>query len=242
MVGLMLRQGLFATLLLSFVRSGVAVGAAVPLPVLNFQVGADSPVFLTMTTIPKAPGSLCVGTVGDCFFGLNIGETPSYRLTVGAFYNPDPFLVYFVSFQNLSPAPVTLSFLFSTPIVSGIYDSASSSIGFSITDGGSDGAGAVYAVDSSLDAADMGVDLLALCPGPPAGSNICGSSVSSSFGPAFGSNLSASLNVFVSGLDLFAATGRIDVTSHVPEPGSFGLAVFGILLSALRLSRHFPRT
>src|SRR5690606_37378378 len=64
---------------------------------------------------------------------LEVGDGLINNLT--AVFNPDPFINFGVSTTNLVAGPVTYAFLFGTPIVPGLYSSALSTGGVSVTSG-----------------------------------------------------------------------------------------------------------
>lgn len=172
-------------------------------------------------------------------------ETSDYKLSVSAILNPDPFVTFVVGLVNLTSAPLSATFTFSTAVVSALYNFATSSLGVTLTDVGNDGASISYLLDSQLNGiapfgTDMGVDLSGTCTdvaGFP-DTVVCPNNTASSFGPLSGTSLSATLNVTLSAKDSFSSTGKVEIFP-VPEPGSlsFGTIGIGLGISGLILRR-----
>lgn len=203
--------------------------------------------------LKKGPGEeettpfLCPGPIEGVCYSIPAfnAETSDYELSVSASLNPDPFVTFVVGLLNLTNAPLSATFTFSTAVVPALYNFATSSLGVTLTDIDNNGASISYMLDSQLNGIapagiDMGVDLSGTCTdgsGPP-NTVVCPNSKVSSFGPALGTSLSAVLTVTLSARDSFSSTGIVEIFP-VPEPGSlsFGTIGIGLGISGLIIRR-----
>jgi hypothetical protein len=187
---------------------GVDVAAFASANPLAGLIGATAIAPFAQLTIngQSADLSRCISPLGnsklwqldaDFFSGAAEGH-------VTATMNPDPFITFGATTTNLIGTPVTFAFLFGTPIVPGIYNSASSTGGVTVTPGVANDADVtspgVYPTYISgygtvgLVPTNLGVDNGAATCSATTANNTCNFGlVSSTFAPTFYDNLEALL-------------------------------------------------
>jgi hypothetical protein len=193
--------------------------------------------------------SQCVVSVEKLFVMEAEIVDDTFLAHVTATMNPDPFISFGTTTTNLIAGPVTYSFLFGTPIVPGLYNTAGSTAGVTVsTVSGS------AAVDNSAVApvyvtgygtvgaamVDLGVGLGTLpcsasTPPIPASTTCDQGTASNTFAPTFFDNLEALLTYEQTGLAGVASwSGVVTLeATAVPEPASITLLGMGALLLAI---------
>jgi hypothetical protein len=165
-------------------------------------------------------------------------------------FNPDPFISFGATTTNLVAGPTTFAFLFGTPIVPGLYTTATSTGGVTVTNGAS-GTTTVdnsaiyptyisgYGTNGAI-ATNLGVDLGTLpCvagPGAPfTVTTVCNQGTTGNvFAPTFYDNLEALLTYTQDDVGSVASwSGAVTLNvAAVPEPASLALVATGLLLVA----------
>jgi hypothetical protein len=194
--------------------------------------------------------------VSDCF--LNIEKLlfleaqivdDDFTASITATMNPDPFISFGTTTTNLIAGPVTYAFLFGTPIVPGIYNTAASTAGVTVST-----VSGTASVDNSAIApfyvtgygtdggtmVDLGVAIgTAPCssttPPIPASTTCDQGTGTNTFPPTFFDNLEALLTYEQTGLFGVASwSGVVTLeATAVPEPASITLLGMGALLLAI---------
>jgi hypothetical protein len=190
------------------------------------------------------------GTFGPVHqtLGFNAQGEEAY-FTFNGIYNADPFVIF--SFGSVLPAgfgPVTFDAFFTTPVVGGPYNTATSTVGVTVTSiaGGVGGvtAGTYPTYISGLaDATNLGVDAGS---GPCVATAVCGPFNASNTGaplPVSPASLTAHLSYTHTSTGTGATsagwTGAVDLTATaVPEPATFGLLLGGMLLTGIVIARR----
>lgn len=173
----------------------------------------------------------------------------------------DPFITFSATTKNAVPGSVPYIFLFGTPVVPGMYTSASSSGGASVSPGDAQNTtvspGAVYPTyiggygTVGPEATNLNVNLgNTSCVATGIATTTCNFGVKNSpFSPTYFDNLEAVLSYSQNDLQSAAAfTGRIDLntataTTTTPEPGTLSLLATGLvgLGGVLRRKRRLAR-
>lgn len=164
-------------------------------------------------------------------------------------FKRDPFITFSASTKNLVPGDVTYAFVFGTPVVPGLYTSASSSGGLTLSPGALQNA-TVSPSDihptyiaglgtQGADATNLGVDLGTMpCTATGTATTTCNLGMNSAtFAPTFFDNLDAVLAFKQSDLSSAAGfSGRIDLTAPgtpptttTPEPSALALLAPGVV-------------
>jgi hypothetical protein len=192
-------------------------------------------------------------------FGFTVRQIPANLLgglasnvSVGVTINPDPFIAFALAGTNLTAAPLFFGLHIDTPIaLDGTID-ASSSIAYTLTDGGADPNGSVsltaspnatVAVFTDLfpltnKGVDIGPTVTATLAANPSCTALVGFTATcgpfataNTFAlPAPATIMNADLGLFISAFDSFSLSGRVDQNpSAVPEPASLLLIGTGLL-------------
>lgn len=218
--------GLFSPLVLGFALRGEVIP---PGPSGLLQIGDTSTAFTLYETANEKVTRLNVNIAGT-----------NWSLTGDATVNPDPFIQYGFSFQNLGATDLSFLVLLSTPYVGGPYSVAKSSHSGSVTDGNgllpangavtvTPGVGGVHqpSVDGTPFGAITGGCSVSAAPEDsfPCGlGNINGISIAT----LTNGTLSVLLQATVSPGDIYTFNGLASITNipgdEVPEPATAGLA------------------
>lgn len=178
-----------------------------------------------------------------------------------ALFNVDPFITFGATTTNLVAGETTFAFLFGTPIVPGLYNTASSTGGVSVTSGPLNAVtvdnsaifGTYISAYGTVGSAptNLGVDLgTEPCTAPaPLSTDTCTQgSTSTTFAPTFYDNLEALLTYTQSGVATVASWSggvTLDFTredTSVPEPMTVTLlAVSAFALGAVGIARRRRR-
>ena len=190
--------------------------------------------------------SRCITPVGKMFRLDASFISPWGTGDVTATMNPDPFITFGATTTNLIAGPVTYAFIFGTPIVPGLYTSATSTGGVSVTNGASgtttvttspiyptyiSGYGTVGGAPTNL-GVDLGTTACVAGPAAPfTETETCnyGTAVNS-FAPTFYDNLEALLTYNQDDVGSVASWSGAVTLSAVPEPASLALVGTGVLL------------
>ena len=171
---------------------------------------------------------------------LNVGGN---AIAVSAFWDADPFITFGVTTTNFGPGPTTYSFLFGTPIVPGLYQSAESTVGLTVTPAQTPATVANSAIYPTFVSGygtngavptNLGVDLGTGPCSATSSTAVCGyGTTTNTFAPAFYDNLEALVTYTQSGTQSVASfTGRVeiftDARTTVPEPSTYALMAFGL--------------
>lgn len=176
---------------------------------------------------------------------IGLGDLGSLnRLT--ATFNSDPFITFGASTTNLVAGPVTYAFLFGTPIVPGLYSSAASTAGVSVTNA----PGTTASVDPSAiyptyvsgygtvggAPTNLGVDLgttTCSASGAIVSTTTCNyGTTTNTFAPTFYDNLEALLTYDQAGLAGVASWSgavQLEAATTTPEPVSLTLVATGLV-------------
>ena len=164
-------------------------------------------------------------------------------------FNTDPFVSFGATTTNLVPGPVTYTFLFGTAIVPGLYNTATSTGGVSVTNGASgtstvtpsavfptyiSGHGSVGAVTTNL-GVNLGSAPCTAGPGVPStATHTCNQgTVQNTFAPTFYNNLEAMLTYTQNDIASVASwSGAVTLNNVVPEPASMVLVAVGVVVLA----------
>ena len=169
-------------------------------------------------------------------------ELGGAEVQVNALFNADPFITFGITTTTFVPGPTTFAVLYGTPITPGLYSTASSTGGLSLTPGALGST-----VDNSLvypfyisgygtlagAPTNLGVDLgTAACVAAVPATSTCNQGTTGSvFGPTPYDNLEALLTYTQTDVGSVASwSGRVDIgMAVVPEPATIGLVFMGLL-------------
>lgn len=189
--------------------------------------------------------------VGSGLFRVAIADVPVAggmvdRMT--ATFKADPFISFATATTNLTPGPITYTFLFGTPIVPGFYANATSTGSVTVTSGeggiatvGQNGGDEFISGYGStgLLLTSLGVDIGTGTCTATRGSTTCdypppaGGPAENAFAPTFYDNLEVMLTFTQTDVGSTVAwSGRVELlagTSVVPEPATVGLVAPGLL-------------
>ncbi|MGZ8415015.1 MAG: PEP-CTERM sorting domain-containing protein [Gemmatirosa sp.] len=205
-------------------------------PFLGILIGGEC-VDLTRT-IRRAdtPAPIWIAEIDEVF-----GVT---RVQLNATFDADPFISFGATTTNLGAGPTTFAFLFGTPIVPGLYNTATSSGGVSVTAGAT---GSVTVANSGIYPSFIsGYGTVGSVPtnlGVDIGTTPCTSTTtttctygpgSATFAPTFYNNMELLLTYTQSGGpgSIAAWSGRVDLLNQnvVPEPATVALLATGLLV------------
>ena len=218
-------------------------------------------------SLPPCPTTL--STAAGPFIGLLIGgecinlsgavrraDTPSpvwnaqldqvfgaTRVQLTATFDADPFVTFGITTTNLVAGPVSYTFVFGTPIVPGVYTTASSSGGVTVTPGTAQNAtvatGAVFpsfisgygTVGSAP--TNLGVNLgTTPCTATTATATCNYGTANNDFAPTFYDNLEAMVAYTQTDIGSVASwSGRVDLlatSTTIPEPTTVALLATGL--------------
>ncbi len=252
---------LFRVLLLAALLVPGAAAAQVVDECTRVRGGIESPIALLSVNGVCIDLSDSITLDGKLFALDTIVQLAAAIVDIEAVFNQDPFITFGVATTNLIPGPLTYSFLFATPIVPGVYNTASSTGGVTVTNAPG---GALSVANSGIyptyisgygtvgiAPTNLGVDLgTAPCTatGPSLSTTVCNQgSASNTFAPTFYDNLEALLTYTQTGLGSVAWSGGVtlDVTrtdTAVPEPVTVTLlAVSAFALGVVGLARRRRR-
>jgi hypothetical protein len=162
-------------------------------------------------------------------------------------FNPDPFITFGATTTNLNSGPTTYAFLFGTPIVPGLYGSATSTGGVSVTSPPrvttTVSPSAIFPTYISgygtvgLTPTNLGVNLgSAPCIAGPNSTTVCNQgNASNTFAPTFYDNLEALLTYTQDQTQSVASwsgsvTLELAPNTAVPEPSTWALFGTGLVL------------
>lgn len=177
---------------------------------------------------------------------LNLGN----GISINAFWDADPFILFGVTTQTLSVAPITYQFMFSTPVVPGAYTYAEGTITGSVTGAGgivSNSAGEPTFLSGFGSTGGAPTNLgVGVGTGPCTAPTVtCGNGTSSNtFAPVFMNMLIATVTYTQSGVGSTATfSGRIDLfetppLTTVPEPSTYALMAVGLAALAVVARRR----
>lgn len=243
----------------------LVLSLALMAPAVATATSVCNPIVTGVASTAPAPASfLQVVVNGQCFdlsdsirpindnleMVAGVLVTPQAVIVVNGLIDSDPVINFGATTTNLVAGPVTYSFLFSTPIVPGLYNQATSTGGVTVTNGlgGTStvdnsgihptfisGHGTVGAVPTNL-GVDIGTNPCTSGPGTPfTVTEVCnqGNSIKT-FPLTFYDNLEVLLTYTQTDLASVASwSGAVTLNTVVPEPASISLLAIGAVLVAL---------
>lgn len=227
--------------------SGCSAPSAATAPFLQvFVNGACTD--LSSSLIPTAPGVWNLNTT------LSLTNA---TVKLNAQFQSDPFISFSAATTNVTPGTISYAFLFGTPVLPGMYTSASSSGGVSVSPGAGQNTtvspGTIYPAfisgygTNGPFATNLNVDVgTTACVATGTATATCNFGTNNSaFSPTFFDNLEALLTYNQNDIGSAAGfSGRIDLnaesTSTVPEPTELSMLVTGLfaLGGVLRVQRR----
>lgn len=238
---------LAAAALLLAPSTGDAQGSTSPLPACPATISTLTSPFIGLlidgqcTDLSRA---ITRSTQGPMLWTASLDQVVgNTRIQIDATFDGDPFISFGITTTNFLAGPTTYSILFGTPIVPGLYTTATSSGGVSVTAGATNSSTvANSAVHPSFisgygtngpAATNLGVDI-GTTPCTATTTTTCTYGPgSATFAPTFYDNLEALVTYTQSGANSVASwSGRVDLLSQstVPEPATLVLLATGLLV------------
>jgi len=219
--------------------TGRTEGSSVATPVLTASVTVDGETVDLSKYITQNTGSKYASLSADIFVNKN-------QIIVTGLYNPDPFISFGITTINAGPGPIAYSFAFGTPIVPGLYNTATSTGGVTVTNGASgtstvangglygpsyiSGYGTVGASATNL-GVDLGVGAVTATGVPFAVTNTKNFGFTSNTFPLkFYNNLEAVVSYTQTDVGSVASwSGAVTLNNAIPEPTSVIMLGMGTL-------------